>query len=181
MARSQPTTLLAGAILSTVLLSALPVATLQADDDHHGDQRNFRIRLTSFQEVPAISSGAKGQFHAGISKDETAISYELSYSGLEGEVRQAHIHLGQKTANGGISVFLCQTTFNPDPTGLAPTCPQQGNVTGTLTEKNVIGPVSQGILAGQFAELVRAIQAGQTYANVHSVTFPGGEIRGQIK
>ena len=45
----------------------------------------------------------------------------------------------------------------------------------------MIGPANQGIAAGEFDELVRAIRAGVTYANVHSEKFPGGEIRGQIE
>jgi hypothetical protein len=31
-----------------------------------------------------------------------------------------------------------------------------------------------------FADAVNAIEAGQTYFNIHTVAFPGGEIRGQI-
>jgi CHRD domain len=182
MARSRPTTLLVGAIVSTALLGTFPVSTVQADDDDRDhNKRNFRVRLNPFQEVPAVSSAAKGEFRLRISRDGQSMDYELSYSGLEGEVRQAHIHLGQTHVNGGISVFLCQTSINTDPTGLAPSCPQAGAVTGTLGEKNVIGPAVQGIAAGQFAELVSAIRAGKTYANVHSATFPGGELRGQIK
>jgi len=45
----------------------------------------------------------------------------------------------------------------------------------------VIGPSGQGIAAGEFAELIRAIKGGRTYANVHSRSFPGGEIRGKIQ
>jgi len=182
MARSHPTTLLVGAIISTALLGAFPVSTLQADDDDDDhNKRNFRVRLNPFQEVPSVSSAAKGEFRFRINRNGDEIDYELSYAGLEGDVRQAHIHLGQKHVNGGISVFLCQTTFNPDPTGNAPTCLQSGTVTGHLTAANIIGPAGQGIAAGEFAELVKAIRAGQTYANVHSTKFPGGEIRAQIK
>ena len=38
----------------------------------------------------------------------------------------------------------------------------------------------EGIAKGEFDELVRAMRAGVTYANVHSTTWPGGEIRGQF-
>jgi len=45
----------------------------------------------------------------------------------------------------------------------------------------VIGPTDRGIAAGEFAELVRAMRNGATYVNVHSVTYPAGEIRGNIR
>jgi hypothetical protein len=46
---------------------------------------------------------------------------------------------------------------------------------------DIIGPASQGIEAGSFAEAVRAMRAGATYANVHSTRWPAGEIRGQLR
>ena len=71
--------------------------------------QNKKIRefLSGFSEVPSVSTVAEGEFNATISVDETQIDYELSYSDLEGSVTQAHIHLGQKDVNGGISVWLC--------------------------------------------------------------------------
>ena len=53
-------------------------------------------------------------------------------------------------------------------------------MTGTRTAADVVGPAGQGIAAGEFEELVRALRAGVTYANVHSQQFGGGEIRGQF-
>ena len=44
----------------------------------------------------------------------------------------------------------------------------------------MIGPAAQGIAPAEFAELVRALRAGAAYANVHTTTNTGGEIRGQI-
>ena len=160
------------------LLAILGVSPVTMADD----EVKLKAKLQGFQETPAISSGASGRFSGEIDRHDTSIAYELSYSGLEGDVRQAHIHFGQRGVAGGISVYLCQTRTNLDPTTLAPTCPQSGTVTGTLTDANVIGPAGQGIAApGEFAELVRAIRAGVSYANVHSTKFPSGEIRGQIR
>ena len=64
---------------------------------------------------------------------KNAIDYELSYSGLEGTVTQAHIHFGQLSANGSIVIWLCQTLTNPSPVVGTPPCPQSGTVTGTVT------------------------------------------------
>jgi len=175
-----------GLVLLTLLvtLGVLVPGLVQSQEDHGV---NFKATLQGFNEVPATSTGASGKFRMEIGEGGTSITYTLNYSGLEGGVRQAHIHFGQRSVNGGIVVFLCQTTFNPDPTGHAPTCPQSGTVTGTLTAANMTTlAVAQGIAPGEFAELVRAIRGGVTYANVHSAgtgvpaNFAGGEIRGQI-
>jgi CHRD domain len=159
-----------------LLCAALHAAPAVARDDV------VFVPLRSYQEVPAVSSAARGFFKARIREGAGTIAYELSYEGLQGDIRQAHIHFGQRSVNGGISVYLCQTATNPDPTGLAPVCgASPATVTGTLTAANVIGPAGQGIAASEFAELVRAIRAGVAYINVHSSAFPGGEIRGQMR
>jgi hypothetical protein len=138
------------------------------------------VKLKGFEEVPSTSTGATGSFFARIDTTAGTIAYRLNYSGLHGNVLQAHIHFGARSTNGGVMVFLCETTTNPDPTTLAPTCPQSGTVSGVLRADNVVGPAAQGIAASEFAEMVRAIRRGVAYVNVHSATFPGGEIRGQL-
>ena len=139
-----------------------------------------QTRLRGYEEVPSISSAAEGRFRARIDTAAGRIAYQLSYDDLQGEVRQAHIHFGQRGVNGGVSVFLCQTADAPDPTGLAPICPASGSVAGLLRADNVVGPGNQGLSAGEFAELVAAIRAGVAYVNVHTTAFPAGEIRGQL-
>jgi hypothetical protein len=137
---------------------------------------NFKASLIGYEEVPAISSDATGTFEARLAETETGsvIEYELAYSGIPTTVLAAHIHLGQFSANGGVSAFLCGGVDTPvcPPTG--------GTVTGTIEAADVIGPAAQGIAAGEIEELIDAMVFGVTYANVHSMAHPGGEIRGQI-
>jgi hypothetical protein len=164
-----------------LLLSSLLATPIASADDSHTEE--VRAGLNGYREVPSISSAAAGQFQAVIDRRAGTIAYELTYSGLTGDVQQAHIHVGQKSVNGSVSVFLCQTEASPDPTGLAPRCPQRGKVSGILQSANMIsGPiVNQGIAPGEFNELLRAIRSGVAYVNVHSSTFLGGEVRGQLR
>jgi hypothetical protein len=142
--------------------------------------------LTGYEENPPVSTVANGDFRAIIQEGGTAdhFHYTLSYSGLQGTVSQAHIHFGQLSVNGSIIIWLCQTSTNPDPTGLSPQCPQEGTVSGRITAANVIaaGTASQQFNANDFAAAVAAMRAGAAYANVHTLPLsPGGEIRGQIR
>lgn len=142
--------------------------------------------LTGYQEVPAVSTGASARFTAEVNKDGDAINWELTYSGLEGTAQQSHIHFGNVGVNGGISVFLC-TNLGNGPAGTQ-ACPQSGTISGTITAADVSPNIpataaarTQGINTGEFEELARAIDANSAYANVHSTTWPGGEIRAQLQ
>jgi CHRD domain len=157
---------------------ALGTGPAMADRD-----RDFRATLKSVNEVPSIISGASGRFRLELDERNSMISWELSYSGLESTVTQAHIHVGQHHTNGGIAVFLCATPPTAPASGPIPqTCPAtSGRISGTIVAGQVIGPLAQGVSAGEFAALVRAIKSGAAYANVHTQTFGSGEIRGQIE
>jgi hypothetical protein len=144
-----------------------------------GDNR-IRETLTGYEEVPALSTPAHGAFHARLQTDQGEIRYRLSYADLSGDVQQAHIHLGQRAVNGGITVFLC-TNLGNGPAGTQPCPAAPATITGTIHPQDVVGPVAQGLAPGEFQELVDAIRAGVTYVNVHSATFPNGEIRAQLK
>jgi hypothetical protein len=148
------------------------------------DRSRLSANLTGYEEVPTLSTQGVGAFQASINRGKDEIRYTLSYRGpfdanpAGGTVTQAHIHLGAPAINGGISAFLC-SNLNNGPAG-TPACPAEGSVSGTITPAQVIGPAAQGIAPAEFAELVRALRAGAAYANVHTTTFAGGEIRGQI-
>jgi hypothetical protein len=137
--------------------------------------------LSGYEETPsAVSTTGNGAFKATISNDDSRIDWELSYNDLEGAVQQAHIHFGQKSVTGPISVFLC-TNLGNGPVGTQPCPAPPATISGTITAADVTNLANErGISAGQLDELVKAIRAGTTYVNVHSTRWPGGEIRSQI-
>jgi hypothetical protein len=142
--------------------------------------------LTGYNEVPSVSTTATGSFNARISNDESRIDWELSYADLEGAIQQAHIHFGNLGVNGGISVFLC-TNLGNGPAGIQPCPAPPATISGTILAADVSPNIpataaarTQGINTGEIDELIKAIRAGATYVNVHSTTWPGGEIRSQI-
>jgi len=159
--------------LAALALSA--ILTTVAFSDEEG-RKKLKADLNGFQEVAAVSTTGSGSFQAQLSADGTSITYTLSYSDLEGTTTTAaHIHLGQAGVAGGVSAFLCGD-------GIKPACPNTGGtVSGTIVATDVIGPTGQGIAAGELSELIDALRAGVTYANVHTNKHPTGEIRGHIK
>jgi CHRD domain-containing protein len=164
-------------IVIMVMAGLLTTATAAKADQ-------LRAILTGYEETPAaVSTTGRGEFSAVISDDGQTIHYRESFSRLQGKVTQSHIHVGQLSIGGSVVIFLCQTASNPDPTGLAPQCPQEGTVTGVITSANVIAgsQAPQQLQPGDLAAVVTAIRAGATYANVHTDLSPGGEIRGQIR
>jgi hypothetical protein len=171
---------LAGAVALLAVLGVVGAAIAG------GSGHKISERLTGYQEVPAISTDGSGKFKARIARFGDSIAYRLSYRDLEGSVTQAHIHLGQEAVNGGISVWLCG---NPSATVTPPagtqTCPAPpATISGEIGPEDVVGPAAQGIEPtiedDAFDELLDAIDAGVTYANVHSSKWPGGEIRAQL-
>jgi hypothetical protein len=157
------------------LLGAVGVAVATGGKD-------VRERLTGYEEVPAISSPASGEFMLRMDRFSDRFEWRLSYRGFESNVTQSHIHFGDRHTNGGISVWLCA---NNPPITNAPAgtkaCPVRGGtITGVIEPDDVVGPAGQGIAPGEWEEFVDALRAGVTYANVHTVNFGGGEIRAQL-
>lgn len=165
--------------IAAALALAFAAPTVLADG-----KNRIRTTLTGYQEVPSVSTVARGSFEADIHRDGNAFDWVLSYSGLQGNVAQAHIHFAQRSVNGAIVVWLCGTgepgTPLAGPAG-TPTCPQSGTVSGTAMAANVSpGSATQQLTAGEIQEVIAAMRAGKAYANVHTSISPGGEIRGQI-
>jgi hypothetical protein len=173
-------------------VAALGVAAFALAGGSGAGFNHLKADLSGYQEIPAVSTGGTASFTADVSQDGNSISWQLSYSGLEGTVLQSHIHFGQRSVNGPIIIFFCTNLGNgPAGTQACPASPLAGaepvTISGTFDRDDVLcggcttaAPFGQGIGAGEWEELVRAIDAGKAYANLHSNRWPGGEIRAQL-
>ncbi len=171
--------------LLTVVVCAGSLAILSCggDDD---DTAQLSANLTGTQEVPPNTSSAAGTATLNINEDRTQIDFTLNVTtALSGNIREAHIHIGPPGVNGPIVLDFCTTNLATPPANVPtpPNCPPPPfTLTGTLTEDNLrtITQTIQGAGVNNFADAVTQILNGNSYANVHTTTFPGGEIRGQL-
>ena len=137
----------------------------------------FSAKLRGGHETPVtVATGASGVWGARLDSAETSMAFELFYDAIEGgTVAAAHIHLGRPGITGGVVIHFCGTG------GTAPCPASPGFVSGVVTAANVVAVAAQGIAAGDFAKVIRAMRKGDAYVNVHTGVFPGGEIRGPIE
>lgn len=109
------------------------------------------VPLTGAQEVPPVSTSAKGTSYIAVAADG-AVAGNVKTTGLVATM--AHIHMGPAGQNGPVIV--------------------------TLTRAGDDGwnvPSGAQLTAAQLA----AYKAGSLYVNVHSDAYKGGEIRAQLK
>ena len=144
----------------------IPVFSHGAVPGAHG------THMTGEEETPPRQTRAQGQLVLKLNADGTAIGYKLLVANIE-DVMQAHIHLASPGVAGPVIVWL----YPAAPPALHIPGPFNGVLAeGVITDAQVVGP-----LAGQgLAALLAAIHAGNAYANVHTVQYPPGEIRGQL-
>ena len=115
------------------------------------------IVMSGAQEIPSNPSAGIGYLNVSYSKATKVLSYDFSWSGLSGPASAAHIH------------------------GLAPT----GYVAGVAQAFSGLTAAASGTFSGTV--LVDGVKIkeedllnGLYYVNIHTATYSGGEIRGQI-
>ena len=143
----------------------------------HRGGKTFSARMIGHNEVPAVHTKAVGKVTLTIADDEKSLSYELTYSGLNSAPLFSHVHFGQPNVNGGVSFFFCGGGGKPACPASATTTP----VTGTVVPADVAGLGTQGMPAQDLGAIIQEIREGFAYANLHTQTSPGGEIRGQLR
>ena len=131
---------------------AVPVAFILLAGCAGPDARQgAALTLTGAQEVPAVTTGAKGSGQLTVASDHT-VSGSIVTSGFAPTA--AHIHEGAPGKSGPVAIPL---TMNAD--------------------GSFVVPPGAKLSDTQYASYL----AGNLYVNVHSAAHPGGEIRAQIE
>jgi hypothetical protein len=170
-----------------MVLGTLVAATTLATAAWAAPAEEFRAVLSGFNETGALNaqSGAvlsdgRGTLELKLDRQAQTVSFVLKFSNLSAPVTQAHIHFGKNHMSGGVMVFFC-SNLTSAPAGTQQCPADGGTVTGMLTAANVLALTGQNVKAGDFDALADALESDTAYVNVHTMAFPAGEIRGQIR
>lgn len=133
----------------------------------------YSFNLNALQEVPTNASPAAGSMQITINDSTNVISYQFAGFNLAGAFSAAHIHRALAGVNGGVVYNLVTAadysgpvTFGTGPIFIIP------NSWGLLGQ-------NETNMAAGLGALINA-KPWEYYVNVHTVAFPGGEIRGQL-
>jgi CHRD domain-containing protein len=161
-------------LLVPVFALALTGATMSCSDEITALNRSFEedatwtATLNGANEVPAVTTPATGR--SWLVDRGNTIDIYVEYSGLVANATNAHIH---RTSSSGVMV---QLPFVQGATS--------GQVVATIdmtrlvNNVNDVAPLETGNQSA--ADFRTLLNTGGAYVNVHSVTNPGGEIRGTI-
>ena len=145
----------------------------------------FVATLTEALEVPPTGSPGTGNATVILDPAANFMHVDVTFSGLTSGTTAAHIHCCLDSPfETGANVMVATTTptFPGFPLGVTSgTYSQDFNLldAGTYNPDFITSPFNpSGTIAGAEAALIAGIEDGETYLNVHTMNFPGGEIRG---
>jgi hypothetical protein len=114
----------------------------------------YQFPMSAEQNIPVTESGGLADCTVTLNDETRFVSVECSFEGLAGLATNAYIHgLAGPDMNGSVLLPFDATNAT----------------TGTVSGS---GTLSADEMAG--------MKAGLTYINLHTLSFAGGEIRGQI-
>ncbi|MBM3726326.1 MAG: CHRD domain-containing protein [Acidobacteria bacterium] len=156
--------LVAAATLLAGSASAAPVA--------------YYAHMDGPSEAPPNASPGTGFTRVTIDTMAHTLHVQAWFSGLLGTTTAAHIHIGVPTG----PVATQTPSFSGFPLGVTSgSMDRTFDLTLASSFRAGFITASGGTVAGAEAALAAGMAAGSAYFNIHSTSFPGGEIRGFLK
>ena len=134
------------------ILQRAALATLLAESFSLASAKDEKITLTGAQEVPAVTTDAKGEGMIKIGMDKS-VSGKITTTGMEATM--GHIHEGAAPGQNGPPIITLEKAAD-----------------GSWTV-----PAGSKLTDEQYD----AFKAGKLYVNIHSAAHKGGEIRAPLK
>ena len=165
---------------SLFILAVFAIVLAGASQISHADPLVFVATLSGPAESPPNASPATGFTTVTYDPALHTLRVQVTFSGLVAPNTASHIHSATATPfTGTAGVATTVPTFPGFPPGVT-----SGTYDHTLdlTDLGSYNPAfvaaNGGTAASAEAALIAGITAGRAYLNIHSQTFPGGEIRG---
>jgi hypothetical protein len=153
--------------LGLAAILSISVSVIFANQISAQQQNGYITVLNGKNEVPSHSDvTATGMSGFIVNSGNSKVWYQIEGEGLKG-VTQAHIHSGKASENGPVVATLFKGS--------------KDTVNGALVQGSITADKLEGPLKGKsISDLVSLIDKSSAYVNVHTQSFPDGEIRGQI-
>jgi hypothetical protein len=138
--------------------------------------------LSGANEVPPANSPGEGSVAVVLDPTAQTIQIIASFFGLTTTDIMAHIHCCQTMPGTNVGVATTVPAFLGFPLGVT-----QGTYLSplfSLLDPTFYNPafvtLEGGTIPQAEAALIGGIEGGQTYFNIHTTMFPGGELRTQL-
>jgi len=141
----------------------------------------YRAVLSGQNEIPAAATQGSGFGIVTLNRTTHEMRVSANFSGLVGLTTASHIHCCVvQPANAGVATT--SPTFVGFPLGVSSgSWDRIYDMSQTTTWNAPFITGNGGTNAGAESAFLAGVAAGQSYLNIHSTTFPGGEIRGNLE
>jgi hypothetical protein len=141
----------------------------------------FTAALDGASQSPPVASPGTGNTTVTWNTATNEMTVDVTFSDLTTPTTASHIHCCV-VAPGNTGVATAVPTFPGFPLGVTSgTYSQTFDMTDTASYNPAFVTAHGGTAASAEAALLAGIQAGQAYLNIHTMMFPGGEIRGFLQ
>jgi len=124
--------------------------------------------LGAGEETPILLSGAAGTAEVAIDTTAKEFAITLRIFNIPTTTTAGHIHVGPKGIAGPVVLDF------PAIAG------RLGDFVTTFRVGEASFRANPAIGINTIDDLIQAVANGNAYVNIHTTTFPGGEIRGQL-
>jgi hypothetical protein len=167
----------------SLFASALAAAMLVAAPLADAALIHLSVNLIGSNEVPPSGSLATGVASLDLDTTAQTLTGHIVFSGLSANTTASHIHccLASPFLTGvNVGVATVVPAFPGFPLGVTS---GSDDFVLDLTSASAYNPAfvnAQGGVANARTALINGLTAGETYLNIHTTGFPGGEIRGFV-